>query len=374
MDAGQRRVLQRDGGDVQAVAGHHVDDALGQAGRLQQLHQQVRGELLGRRGLPQHHVAHQRRRGRQVAGDGGEVERGDRVDEALQRAVVAAVPHAVRGDRLLGHDLAGEVHVEAQEVDQLAGSVDLGLLRGLGLAEHGGGGQGLAPGAGQQVGGAQEDRGAGVEGERLPGRGRGQGSVDGLLRVRPGGVAQGSEPRRVVVRLDDVELGAAAHAALTVDRHGQLDRLLAAQLLQLRLQAGPFRAAGGVAVDRLVHRRGDLGHSIHERTLSFVPCGMPARIARRPHDERYSCIRARLIGRTAKIIRTALSDRMKDSDESHPSATHRPLRTHLRPTPDPLPPHPGPTPASLTTRHRSPPRLPRRPPPPHPSDTPEEAR
>ncbi len=155
------------------------------------------------------------------------------------------------------------MHVEAQEVDQLAGRVDLGLLGGLGLAEHGGGGQGLAPGAGQQVGGLEEDRGAGVEGERLPGRSSGQGSVDGLLRVGLGGVAQGAEPSRVVVRLDDVDLGAAAHPALTVDRHGQLDRLLAAQLLQLGLQTGPFRAPGGVAVDRLVHRRGDLGHSVH---------------------------------------------------------------------------------------------------------------
>jgi hypothetical protein len=43
-----------------------------------------------------HHVAHQRRRGRQVARDRGEVERRDRVDEALERPVVAAVPHPAR--------------------------------------------------------------------------------------------------------------------------------------------------------------------------------------------------------------------------------------------------------------------------------------
>ena len=85
---------QRHLGDVEAVAGQHVDHARRQAGLLEQLHGQVRGELLGRRRLPDDGVAHQRRRGRQVAGDRGEVERRDRVDEALQRAVVGAVPDA----------------------------------------------------------------------------------------------------------------------------------------------------------------------------------------------------------------------------------------------------------------------------------------
>ena len=61
-------------------------------------------------GFQTHHVAHQRRRGRQVAGDGGEVERRDRVDEALERPVVGAVPDArAVGDRLVGEDLPGEV-------------------------------------------------------------------------------------------------------------------------------------------------------------------------------------------------------------------------------------------------------------------------
>ena len=109
----------------------------GQPGLLEEVHRQRRGELLGRRRLPHDGVAHQRRRGRQVAGDRGEVERRDRVDEALERAVVGAVPHArAVGDRLLGVDLLGVVDVEAPEVDQLAGRVDLGLERRLRLAEH----------------------------------------------------------------------------------------------------------------------------------------------------------------------------------------------------------------------------------------------
>ncbi len=42
---------ERDLGDVEAVTGQHVDDARGHPGLLQQLHGQVRGELLGRRGF-----------------------------------------------------------------------------------------------------------------------------------------------------------------------------------------------------------------------------------------------------------------------------------------------------------------------------------
>ena len=119
--------------------------------------------------LPDDGVAHQRRRGRQVAGDRGEVERRDRVDEALERAVVGAVPDAgAVGDRLLGEDLPGEVDVEPPEVDQLAGRVDLGLERGLRLAEHGRGVEALAPGTGQQVGGLEDDRGPVVERHRPP--------------------------------------------------------------------------------------------------------------------------------------------------------------------------------------------------------------
>ena len=93
--------------------------------------------------------------------------------------MVGAVPHAGRGDRLLGVDLPGEGHVEAPEVDQLAGRVDLGLDRGLGLAEHGGGVQGGAPRAGQQVGGLEQHGRPVVEGHRPPLRRGRLGGVDG---------------------------------------------------------------------------------------------------------------------------------------------------------------------------------------------------
>ena len=116
-----------------------------------------------------------------------------------------------RADRLLGEDLAGERDVEPPEVDELAGRVDLGLVGGLGLAEHGGGGELLAPRSGQQVGGAQEHRGALVErGGRPAGLG-GHRGLDGGGGVGVPGVGEGAEHARVPVRLHDVDAVAAAH-------------------------------------------------------------------------------------------------------------------------------------------------------------------
>ena len=152
---GQHRVA-----DLAARADHQVDHAGRQAGRHQHPHDEVRRVDGGRGRLPQHGVAHHRRRGRQVAADRGEVERRHREDEPLEGAVLDAVPHARRGDRLVLVDLLHEVGVEAPEVDELAGGVDLGLEDGLGLAEHGGRVGLVAARAGEQVGGLQEDRGA----------------------------------------------------------------------------------------------------------------------------------------------------------------------------------------------------------------------
>ena len=130
----------------------------------------------------------------QVAGDRGEVERRDRVDEPLERAVVGAVPDALAvGDRLLGEDLPRVVHVEAPEVDQLARRVDLGLPDRLRLAEHRRRVEPGTPGTGQQVGGLEDDAGAVVEGHRPPaGSGVARGADRGL-RVAP---ASSSSARR----------------------------------------------------------------------------------------------------------------------------------------------------------------------------------
>ncbi len=163
VDAGQPRIGQCHIGNREAVAGDQVDHPGRQSRGLEQLHGQISRQRLGDRRLPHDGVAHQRRRRRQIAGNRGEVERRDRVDEAVQRAVVAAVPLPGPADRLLRQDLTGERHVEPPEVDQLAGRVDLGLVGGLGLAEHRRGGDLFPPRPGQQVGGPQEHRRALIE-------------------------------------------------------------------------------------------------------------------------------------------------------------------------------------------------------------------
>ncbi len=71
--------------------------------------------------------------------------------------MLEVVPAAGRRLGLLGVDLLHVVGVEAPEVDQLAGGIDLGLVDRLGLAQHGGGVDHLPVGPGQQVGGLQED-------------------------------------------------------------------------------------------------------------------------------------------------------------------------------------------------------------------------
>ncbi len=264
VDACQVRVGHRDVGHRLAVAGHHVDDARRETRLLEQQHEQVRGVLLRRRGLPHDGVAHQRRSGRQVAGDGGEVEGRDRVDEALERAMVGAVPHPRRRDRLLGEDAAREVHVEAPEVDQLTGRVDLRLDRGLGLAEHRRGVERRPPRAGEQIGGLEQDGSPVVERQRTPVRGGGLCRVDRRAGVLVGGAPHGPEHVVPVVRLDDLDLLAAAEAVLTADRHGQLAGL-AGHPLEGALELGALGAARGVLPDRLVDRGGDLGDGVHVR-------------------------------------------------------------------------------------------------------------
>ncbi len=230
------------------------------------------------RGLPDHRVAHERGGGGQVAGDRGEVERGDRVDEALERAVVHPVPGARATGRLVLQDLASVRHVEAPEVGQLAGRVDLGLVAGLRLAEHRGGVEPVAPRPGQQVGRAQQHRCALVERQRTPRRSGPERGLDGGLGVLVTGVGRGAQDVGVVVRGDDVDARAGRHVLAAVDRHRQLV-VLAGQLGQGRLQVGPLGGARGVVPHRLVARGRCGGDSIHgadprkSRARSVRPSG-----------------------------------------------------------------------------------------------------
>ena len=270
VDAGEVLVAQGGLADVDAVAGHQVDDARRHAGLLEQLHRQLGRELLRRARLPDDGVAHERRGGRQVAGDGGEVERRDRVDEALERAVVGAVPDALGVERrLLLEDLAGEVDVDAPEVDELARGVDLGLVGRLALAEHRRGVEAGAPRSGEQLGGLEQDGGAVVEGQLAPHRGGGLGGVDGRLALLDRGVAQRAEHLAVGVRLADGDLAAGADDALTVDRVRQLG-LGRPQLGEGDLERGSLGRARRVVEHRLVGRCGHVGHGVHQVLLRLA--------------------------------------------------------------------------------------------------------
>ncbi len=76
--------------------GQEVDDAVGQPGLAQDLHEVVRRQHRRVRRLPHHGVAHHRRRRRQVGADRREVERRHREDEAFERTRLELVPHAGR--------------------------------------------------------------------------------------------------------------------------------------------------------------------------------------------------------------------------------------------------------------------------------------
>ena len=204
--------------------------------------------------------------------------------------MVGAVPDAVRvRHRLLGHDVASEVHVVAPEVDQLTGTVDLRLGDGLALAEHGGGVDPRPPRTGEQVGGLQQHRGAVVEGQLAPSRRRRPGRVDGELRVGGRRIAHRAEHLRVRVRLTYVDRRAAPGHPPAADGVRQIDRRRR-QLLQGDVQVRALGAPRPVLQDGLVAGGGDGRDGIHERWLLRAgtaqgddgPAYGPAMVARRP--------------------------------------------------------------------------------------------
>ncbi len=113
-------------------------------------------------------ATHERGRRGQIAGDGREVERRDRVDEALERPVLRLVPDAGAVDRLFRVDLGGVRDVEAPEINELARRVDLGLERGLRLPEHRGGVDCRAPFGREQLSRLEEHRSPVLPGPRRP--------------------------------------------------------------------------------------------------------------------------------------------------------------------------------------------------------------
>ena len=90
------------------------------------------------RWFPDHRIAHQCRSATEVCGNGSEIEGRDGINVALERTVIDMVPDSRGIDgRLLAGDLfEGVMVVEAEEVNQLTGRIDLRLEDRLGLAEH----------------------------------------------------------------------------------------------------------------------------------------------------------------------------------------------------------------------------------------------
>ena len=247
--ARERRIANRGTGPVD-----EVDHAVRQPRLLQQAHEEVRGVGRRRRRLPDDRVAHQRRRRREVAADGREVEGADGEHEALQRPVLHAVPDAGRRLGLLRVDANEVVRVEAPEVDQLAGGVDLGLMHRLRLVEHRGRGERRAPRAGEQLRRADEHRDA-----LLPRRARPLapglgGGGDRLLHF--GGAALVDVCEHVLLAMWHHRLERVAAAnVLTADHAGNLHPLRL-HLLQAAFQLCALGTAGLVLADRLVERSG----------------------------------------------------------------------------------------------------------------------
>ncbi len=135
-------------------------------------------------GLPDDRVAHQRRCRGKVAGDRGEVEWRDRVDETLERPVLHAVPHGVAADRLLLVELLRVVRIESPEVDELRRRIDLCLNRGLRLTQHRCCVQRGAPRRRQEFCRSQKHGRTILQRPAAPLTSRRERRVDGLLDVR----------------------------------------------------------------------------------------------------------------------------------------------------------------------------------------------
>ena len=239
----------------------------GSPGLLEHLHQAVGGENRGRRRLPDDGVAHHCRAGRQVAGDRGEVEGRDRQHEALERPVLDVVPDRRRAAGLLGEYLGHVRDVVAQEVDQLAGGVDLRLEDRFALVQHRRRVDDRPVLAGQQLGRLQEDRCAGLPRHRRPFRARRRRGGHRLLHGVRVPLVERRQHVPVVVRHDALaeiagpDLGAA-------DDQRDLD-LLSGDRGQLGGQVAALRRSGRVAQHGLVDGCGNLNASVYHRDDSF---------------------------------------------------------------------------------------------------------
>ncbi len=176
-----------------------VDDPVGEPRLAEQVEDLVRRPESVRRRFPDDRVPEERRCRRQVRRDRREIERRDRRDETFERARFERVPHARRGDRLLEETMR-EVDVEAQEVDELARRIDLGLDARLALTEHRRGVEAGSPAPGREFGRPKEDRASCRLRRARPSLPRRERGFDGSADVRLVAFVRAGEEEAVVVR------------------------------------------------------------------------------------------------------------------------------------------------------------------------------
>ena len=238
MNAGQIGRVEQDVRDLRWIPRHQVDDTRRQTRRLEQLQDVVSAQHRARCRLPDHRVAHQRRRGRKVAGNRREVEGRHRVDEALERSILHAVPHHVAADRLLLVELLCEVRIESPKVDQLRRRIDLRLDHRLRLTQHRRCIQGRPPGGRQQLRCAQEYRRAIRQRPVRPLASRLERRINRLLHVRRFRPVPIGQHVPMVVR-DHGLIGMAGSDLAATDHERDVDPLRS-HLRKSRLQLGAF--------------------------------------------------------------------------------------------------------------------------------------
>ena len=161
-------------------------------------------------------------------------------------------------------DLLGVVYVEAEEVDQLTGTVDLRLVGVLALGQHGGRVDLRTVWTREQVGGLQEDGRAMLERHVLPlGLGL-QCGVDGGTHVFGLAMVRGAQVVRVFVRWAHL-----AHVGrfngMAGDPHRRVDPGAQAPV-HLGLQCFALRCAGCVAQNGFVGGGGDVEDGVGHGT------------------------------------------------------------------------------------------------------------
>src|SRR5207302_7541824 len=218
---------------------------------------------------PHDGVPHDGRGRRQVAADRREVEWRYRVDEPLEGTVIEVVPGTRGGNGLLPVDALCEVHVEAEEVDQLACRVDLRLMGRLRLTQHGGGVHDRTVARREQIRGLQEHRRPPLESPPRP--------VTPGVALRRYRRLHFARPRLLRLREDvalevghyDVDRLAGADV-LAPDDEGNVG-LTRRQVLEGLLELDPLRRGGRVAQNGFVDWGRDFRARVHAGKIQREP-------------------------------------------------------------------------------------------------------